>query len=697
MELEITEKKALPTLCLNMIVKNESKIITRLLDSVSNFIDCYCICDTGSTDNTTELITEYFDSKNITGKIVFEPFKDFAHNRNFSLQSCIGMSDYIIFLDADMVLQINNFDKASLSMADSFSILQGTDDFLYYNMRIVRNNGKYSYFGVTHEYINTPPDNHNINLEKWKLFINDIGDGGSKGNKAERDIMLLTKGIEENPNSDRYHFYLANTYIDSGKNEEAIETYRKRIKLGGWNQEVWYSYYKIGIAYRRLGKINDAIYAWLEGYNYFPDRIENLYEIINYYRDVGQCKTARVFYNLAKSILNKNLKWSDYLFLQNDVYTYKLEYEYSIIANYIEVTNIGEQIITILNNCNEQGINNNLLSNMKFYKEILTPAKNVRFGFSMNHTINDDYVHFNSSSSCIIPNKNNDGYLYNVRLVNYKIDSNGYYHECDKHIITINKYFELTKDFKVINERLIDVDYVDRRYIGIEDVRIFRNHYTNNNNINNNINNNNDDSSTSNSTSHDDEDALLFIGSGYHNNNKIGIVTGKYEPTSENNMLIYTEIIPSFTVSECEKNWVYVNTDNSLQIVYKWFPLTLCKIDDNAGQLNIVRTIEMPKFFNHVRGSTNGFNFNNEIWFVGHIVSYEQPRHYYHIFSVFDENMKLLRYSAPFKFDTECIEYCLGLIVEDDRVICSYSSWDRTTNIALYDKSYIDGIIKYTP
>jgi len=689
MELEITEKKALPTLCLNMIVKNESKIITRLLDSVSNFIDCYCICDTGSTDNTTELITEYFDSKNITGKIVFEPFKDFAHNRNFSLQSCIGMSDYIIFLDADMVLQINNFDKASLSMADSFSILQGTDDFLYYNMRIVRNNGKYSYFGVTHEYINTPPDNHNINLEKWKLFINDIGDGGSKGNKAERDIMLLTKGIEENPNSDRYHFYLANTYIDSGKNEEAIETYRKRIKLGGWNQEVWYSYYKIGIAYRRLGKINDAIYAWLEGYNYFPDRIENLYEIINYYRDVGQCKTARVFYNLAKSILNKNLKWSDYLFLQNDVYTYKLEYEYSIIANYIEVTNIGEQIITILNNCNEQGINNNLLSNMKFYKEILTPAKNVRFGFSMNHTINDDYVHFNSSSSCIIPNKNNDGYLYNVRLVNYKIDSNGYYHECDKHIITINKYFELTKDFKVINERLIDVDYVDRRYIGIEDVRIFRNPY---NNINNNINNNNDSS-----TSDEDEDAILFIGTGYHNNNKIGIVTGKYEPTSENNMLIYTEITPSFTVSECEKNWVYVNTDNSLQIVYKWFPLTLCKIDDNAGQLNIVRTIEMPKFFNHVRGSTNGFNFNNEIWFVGHIVSYEQPRHYYHIFSVFDENMKLLRYSAPFKFDTECIEYCLGLIVEDDRVICSYSSWDRTTNIALYDKSYIDGIIKYTP
>ena len=58
-----------PTLCLNMIVKNESKIITRLFDSVINIIDCYCICDTGSTDNTVELIKTYFESKNIASTI----------------------------------------------------------------------------------------------------------------------------------------------------------------------------------------------------------------------------------------------------------------------------------------------------------------------------------------------------------------------------------------------------------------------------------------------------------------------------------------------------------------------------------------------------------------------------------------------------------------------------------------------------
>jgi len=52
-----------PSICLNMIVKNESKIITRMLESVSSIIDCYCICDTGSTDDTLEVISTFLKIK----------------------------------------------------------------------------------------------------------------------------------------------------------------------------------------------------------------------------------------------------------------------------------------------------------------------------------------------------------------------------------------------------------------------------------------------------------------------------------------------------------------------------------------------------------------------------------------------------------------------------------------------------------
>ena len=57
------------TICLNMIVKNESKIIKRLFDSVYKIIDYWVIVDTGSTDETKEIIINYFKEKNIPGEL----------------------------------------------------------------------------------------------------------------------------------------------------------------------------------------------------------------------------------------------------------------------------------------------------------------------------------------------------------------------------------------------------------------------------------------------------------------------------------------------------------------------------------------------------------------------------------------------------------------------------------------------------
>jgi len=677
-----------PTICLNMIVKNESKIITRLFDSVINIIDCYCICDTGSTDNTVELIKTYFDNKNITGKIVNEPFKNFAHNRNFALKSCIGMSDYILLMDADMILKIINFNKQNLRNFDSFYILQGNDDFYYQNLRIIKNNGLFSYVGVTHEYISTPPNNKLLHITKEELFITDYGDGGCKSDKFDRDIKLLTNGIIEEPNnSERYHFYLANSYHDAGYFEKSIENYEKRIKIGGWEQEIWYSYYRIGLCYKKLGKISDAIYNWLAAYDFLPIRIENLYEIVNHYRYISKHKLAGHFHNIAQLVLKQNNDRDNFLFLHNDIYTYKLDYEFTIFALYIGINNINDQVVQILNKCNDSLINNNLFSNMKFYKDILKSTQIINFGNSVVKNINGENIGFYSSSSCLIPNpfENKNGYLMNIRYVNYLINDKGNYLNCDKHIITQNKYIELSSDFKIINEKFLEFNFEDRRYIGIEDVRIFYDSYSS---------------------------KIQFIGTSYHQNNTIGVTTGDYD-INESKLSSILEIKP-FCQSNCEKNWVFVDINKSINVIYKWYPLQICKINKEKELLELIQTKEMPKIFSHARGSTCGFTYTKktslagntndniditfdetEIWFVLHMVSYENPRHYYHIFAVFDESMNLLRYSAPFKFHTESIEYCLGLVVEDERVLITYSVWDRETKLGIYDKKYIDSIIKY--
>ena len=52
---------------------------------------------------------------------------------------------------------------------------------------------------------------------------------------------------------------------------------------------------------------------------------------------------------------------------------------------------------------------------------------------------------------------------------------------------------------------------------------------------------------------------------------------------------------------------------------------------------------------------------------------------------------------GKFKMDDVCIEYSLSVVVEDERVLLNYSGWDRTTKIGVYDKKYIDSMIKYKP
>lgn len=665
--LEITVKP--PTLCLNMIVKNESKIIKRLFDSVISIIDTFCICDTGSTDDTIQIIDEYFKEKSIIGKIIKEPFKNFCYNRNIALQSCIGLSDYVLLLDADMVLDIKNFDKSTLNSTESFAIIQGNDSFYYQNLRIIKNNGLYKYVGVTHEYIDVPPNNTTVLLNKNIIFIRDIGDGGSKHDKFERDIKLLIDGIKDEPNNSRYYFYLANSYYDIGKYSDAVGYYKKRIELGGWIEEVWYSYYRLGLCYKYMNNFSDALKIWLEGFDLYPTRLEAIYEIIKYYRINSKYKLCMMFYNMAKYILNNRTNKENHLFFHNDVYTYKIDLEYTIFSAYLGIKNIDKEVKTILNNCNDNNEINNLLYNMKFYKKILIKKNVYIISDKVNVLLHNEKVEFVSSSNCLIVNHEKDGYLMNIRYVNYYVNDNGSYKNCGKQIISLNKYVEFDKNFNVISQNWINLEYDERLYVGIEDVKIYFDNYNK---------------------------KLLYIGTGYHLNNQIGIVSGVYDTNKykfEKN-----ELKQNFKNTSCEKNWVFVDYNNENHIIYDWYPLKICRLENNS--LKIVETKKMPKIFSKVRGSTCGFIYNKndkviekEIWFINHIVSYESPRHYYHMISVYDFDMNLLRYSVPFKFDGDAIEYCLSIIVEVDRVLIGYSNWDRTTKIGIYDKKYIDSIL----
>ena len=689
----ITKFSIMPKICLNMIVKNESKIIIRLLETVLPLIDTYCICDTGSTDNTIDTIQTFFDNVNMAGKIVNEPFRNFEYNRNYALNECYGMdnADYILFLDADMTLHINkdtsvhNF-KQSMNK-DAYYLLQGNDKFHYQNLRIIKNTGKFSYWGVTHEYIQTPDDTTIYRIPKSIMFINDIGDGGAKADKFIRDIRLLKDGLEKNPNNDRYTFYLANSYKDSHQYENAIETYKKRIELKGWIQEVWYSYYCIGLCYKELNEMEKAIFYWLEGYNRLPERIENLYEIIHYYRNNQKYVLVDVFYNMAVKSRN-SINEENQLFLKKDIYDYKIDYEFSITGFYSNQQNIDmvKVFMRVLNYPLDNNIRSNVLSNYKFYTKSLfdmkqPETKNVKTICDVSCA--NKYQNLFNCTPSICYSENNDKLYVNTRFVNHFIDNTGSYLYKDNsgnltknnNIITKNiiSVFDITNE-EWTKEKEFELEYNTKQdgvYIGLEDVRLLSNSM-----------------------------GVCFNANRGISYGKIMIETGSIDMNSHK---ATSSLVTKDKSHAVEKNWVLFNTAlERVKVIYNWFPLTIGEYiqdKDTATDINTTffttNTIQTPSIFKIMRGSTNGVTINNEIWFITHLVSYEQKRHYYHVFVVLDvDTFKVKRYSIPFTFEKKHIEYTLGFVFDKktDNFLIGYSTMDRTTNYMEVSKVNVENM-----
>ena len=85
-----------------MIVKNSGDILKKCLNINKNFIDYWTIVDTGSTDNTCDIIKE--ELKDIPGKLHFIEFVDFCHTRNMSLELSSKSCKYTIILDDSYII-----------------------------------------------------------------------------------------------------------------------------------------------------------------------------------------------------------------------------------------------------------------------------------------------------------------------------------------------------------------------------------------------------------------------------------------------------------------------------------------------------------------------------------------------------------------------------------------------------------------
>jgi glycosyltransferase involved in cell wall biosynthesis len=641
------------------MIKNESRIITRSIQSALKIADAICVSDTGSTDNTVQILKDFYPTLPIPAKTYDHPWTNFGTNRtksfNDAKQFCYELDwhparTYVLVIDADMELVVEpSFNKQTdLGQQQGYSIIQKAGTLHYANARFLRLDHMWTCKGATHEYWDGPMG---PTISDSKIWINDRNDGGCKADKFTRDRDLLIQELKEQPQNVRTHFYLAQTYKCLGQKQESIDMYIKRIELGGWYEEVWYSYYMIGQLYLEMDKPYEAELWVQKGQKHSNYRAEALYLLVKHFRIAGDQWKAMHYYRLAKQIPKPAVA----LFLESEVYDHLLDYEYTVLQYYVNPLRIEGARASMRYMLKDQSVPllDNVASNMEFYVEDLKEA-------SQPEDLKTPQAIGPYRPSSVSVTRYQGSLITNVRYVNYHTSDQGAYTARDPENIVRTQNLCLrndqwsklfpTTDASSGTEFVKEdpsVPIVPTNVMGLEDVRIFN-----------------------------DGSGIVFTAAtkSLTADGRIHMAYGTYDLAT--NAFTNVRVIPSPIGAECEKNWLFVPSEKGTsKVIYRWYPFQAGILQE--GKLVLTTTHAVPPYFKQLRGSANGTLYNNKIVCLTHVVKYGSPRKYYHHLITLDPTtLKPQSISLPFYFKTHGIEYCLGLDIVNDTVTFYYSTFD---------------------
>jgi hypothetical protein len=171
--------------------------------------------------------------------------------------------------------------------------------------------------------------------------------------------------------------------------------------------------------------------------------------------------------------------------------------------------------------------------------------------------------------------------------------------------------------------------------------------------------------------------------------------TKRFIPTSEDDSLVASSgLVTMEGQKDVEKNWVmFEDAAGNLKMVYGWHDLVIgnCIQTELEDGFTFEKThqIQTPAIFKYFRGSTNGIRIGDEIWFICHVVSYEDRRYYYHVFFTLDATTyEVRRFTPLFTFEGDKVEYTLGFVYREEQSLDKTSSETGTKySIALDDTS----------
>ena len=652
-----------PTVGLCMIVRDEAEVIERCLDSVAGLIDTWTICDTGSEDGTPELIQKSLDG--IPGKLRHTEWRDFGHNRSELMALARGSADYLLLVDADMTIDWRG-PLPELS-ADAYE-LRHEGELGYWIPRLVRGDLDWHYVGATHEYLALDGDHTREQLHE--LVIEHHADGGTRDEKFERDRALLEAALEANPDDERATFYLAQTLRDMGDTAGAIECYRQRVELGGWDEEVFYAAFQVAM----LTAEDDprgSIPLFLEAFERRPTRAEPLHEAAYVCRTLGWREAAYTFARRAAEIPVPD----DILFVGRSTYEWGALFEFGLAAHDIERHDeanaaYGELLQRDLPENIAASIRENLrrMANRAGYGDLadrnseaaladLVPSLRIA---EIKLDVDPPWPQFNPSIAA-----DGDGFRAVVRTSNYHVDR-GVYTILDGSgdVRTINYLAKFDAQLRLLSvEPLRDfegeMDWHDFSVQGWEDCRLFE------------IDGKWYASATSREVAPEGVCRTVLL-------------------ELDGASIVAARVLPGPNEHRHEKNWMPYVADGQLLFVYTSSPTVITRVDPDSGGPEPFANHDAPDEASEFRGGSQGVAVEGGVLFCIHeAFDFGGPRRYLHRWVMFDPEWRLSAVSPRFHFSDHDIEICAGLARRGSELVASFGINDRIAALAVMDEGEV--------
>ncbi len=657
-------------LCLNMIVRNEMANLPRCLAALADHVACWVIGDTGSTDGTQDFIRAFFAERKLPGELHSFPFVDFEQARNKALDHAYASAlpyDYLLFADADMELVVEDADFRTRLTAPGYRLLQRTDGSLsYWNTRLVRRDSGARYRGVTHEYVDIPGDTPELHGAWYK----DHATGSNRVDKFERDIRLLTEALRQDPDNHRYWFYLAQSYRDAGRTQEAVDAYARRAGMGGWDEEAWYARLQQARCLRSLGDEGGFLREALRAFNQRPWRAEPLWDLARFYRDRGMNDAAVLFCEPGLAMRRPE---QDVLFLEDWVYTHGLREEFSITAYYArdparKARGHATCDWLALNREIPEGTRNLARSNLYYYAEPLSAAVP---SFAATRVAFEPPTHYRLLNPSVA--RDGERIVMIQRTANYVLTEAGVYETFDGAPITTRNFLLQLNDALELEraaEIALPADLPPPAYnlvLGFEDSRLFA------------------------------WRGALWCSSTVRQLNEGGwceqVLARLDDDGAGACRLADWRVMRPPGQRRHEKNWMPQVAGDALRFIYLCDPT---RIVDEQGR-TVAETVP-PFAAERFRGGSQAVAFAGGWLALIHeeeTRSHDNKRSYQHRFVWFDRGNALRRVSRRFVFNGKGIEFAAGLAWHPDgkRLLISYGVADCEAWIATVDATDIEALL----